>query len=157
MAELGWRRGRCTDQKPGLSWLCEVTGPCTAGVARGEVGDIVDATDRLQVVRGTVAILVALGCQVRLKDLVTRTTSRTHQNKQYITKYFIVCVYFCGLARKRGRQREKGWNREWEQERARGRERLHEVNLFEPEPKVNKRDEHHISSPSLQNLVSSKL
>jgi len=40
---------------------------CTAGVARGEVGQPVDAADRLQVVVGAVTQAIARRRQVRLK------------------------------------------------------------------------------------------
>lgn len=94
--ETGWRLG--TDQKPGLSWLRQVAGPRAAGVARGEVGDAVDAADGLQVVGGTVAVLVTLGRQVRLKDFVAGTV--THPNEQRPCKrhpHFILGTFFCGL------------------------------------------------------------
>ena len=90
--------GRDTDQKPGLSWLCQVAGPRAACVARGEVGDAVDAADGLQVVGGTVAVLVTLGCQVCLEDFVARTV--THPNEQRPCKqhsHFLLGIFFCGL------------------------------------------------------------
>ena len=91
-----------TDQKSRLSRLGEVTGTCTARMAWGEVGDAIDTTDRFQVVRGTVTVLVTLGCQVGLKDFVTRTVTHPNMERSYKNhQKFLLCINFSGLEKKR--------------------------------------------------------